>query len=352
MPESQLFLSGVIEGFYGRAWPLETRLAYADYLHDFGLNTYIYAPKSDSILRRQWQYKWPANQWRDLQLLSAHYRDKGILWGVGLSPLELYVNYGRSQKDALKRKVNYLAELEAPLLAVLFDDMPGDLADLAARQGEIVHDICSWVPGVRVLVCPTYYSFDPLLEQYFGKMPVDYWSRLGRDLPRAVDVFWTGNKVCSDSIGTEDLAAITDELGRRVILWDNYPVNDGAKRCNFLYLNALLNREKAMRSLISGHLCNPMNQGFLSLPALGGLAALYGHGAVSDEYLSQRLGAKTWELLSRDRDIFQSKGLAGLGDARCHELAAEYADLPGTAAAETVAWLRGDYAFDPDCLTG
>ena len=52
------FLCGIIEGFYGRCWPLETRLAYADYLADMGLNTCIYAPKSDAVLRKQWQERW------------------------------------------------------------------------------------------------------------------------------------------------------------------------------------------------------------------------------------------------------------------------------------------------------
>jgi hypothetical protein len=47
MNASREFLSGIIEGFYGRPWPFETRLAYADYLAQAGLNTCIYAPKAD-----------------------------------------------------------------------------------------------------------------------------------------------------------------------------------------------------------------------------------------------------------------------------------------------------------------
>ncbi len=176
MENSKEFLAGVVEGFYGRSWSLDTRLAYADYLGDAGLNTFIYCPKGDPYLRRRWQEDWPESSWRELLELSKAYRQRGINWGVGLSPVELYREYGVPQRDQFKRKVERLAELSSPVIAILFDDMPGDMDSLATRQAEIVADVCHWASGVRVLVCPTYYSFDPLLEQYFGKKPKDYWA--------------------------------------------------------------------------------------------------------------------------------------------------------------------------------
>lgn len=351
MQTSSQVLTGVIEGFYGRSWPLETRLAYADYLGDAGLNTYLYCPKEDPYLRRCWQDDWPASDWKELLQLSSVYRQRGINWGVGLSPVELYRDYGPLKREQCRRKVKRIAELAAPILAILFDDMPGDLDALATRQAEIVADVCSWVPGVRVLICPTYYSFDPVLEKYFGRMPVDYWPQLGRQIPREVDIFWTGNKVCSEAIDNSDIQAIVQHLGRPVTLWDNYPVNDGAVRSNFLYTSKLSARSPALGSLISGHLCNPMNQGILSLPALSGLSDLYGNGGLDDDTLCRILGPRTWERLLRDRHVFEQEGLSGLGKKRCRLLAREYGDLPGSAAREVVQWLRGEYSFDPNCLT-
>jgi hypothetical protein len=286
-----------------------------------------------------------------LRELARAYRDKGLHWGVGLSPVELYRDYGPAQREQLQRKVGRLNELEAPIMAILFDDMPGDLASLATRQSEIIADVCRWVPGVRILMCPTYYSFDPVLEQFFGQMPAGYWEQLGRELPGRCDIFWTGNKVCSDAIGVADLVAITDRLQRPVTLWDNYPVNDGAKRSNFLYTGKLSGRPATLRPLIRGHLCNPMNQGLLSLPALAGLAQLYGHGEFGDDALRRILGHDTWERLRLDREAFATQGLSGLGEQGCRELAAIYARLPGAAAQEVTQWLRGEYAFDPACLT-
>lgn len=351
MVGSMEFLAGVIEGFYGRSWSFETRLAYADYLGEAGLNTLIYCPKGDPYLRRRWQADWPESSWRELLELSSAYRQRGINWGVGLSPVELYREYGKVQREQCKRKVERLAELSAPLLAILFDDMPGDFDALATRQAQIVADICDWVPGVRVLVCPTYYSFDPVLEQYFGPMPVDYWPQLGRELPGDSEIFWTGNRVCSESIDVSDIEAIVEHLGRPVTLWDNYPVNDGSVRSKFLYTSKLSARSPALRPLIKGHFCNPMNQGLLSLPALSGLADLYGNGGLNEEALCRILGPLTWERLSRDKHVFEHEGLSGLGEEQCRRLASEYGGLPGAAATEIAQWLLGHYSFDPNCLT-
>ena len=345
------FLTGVIEGFYGRPWSFETRKAYADFLPLLGLDTYLYCPKADPFLRKRWQDHWPLEQWQQLLQLSAIYRERGIYWGVGLSPFELYRHYGAEERENLKRKVAMLAQLEAPLLAILFDDMPGDLDALASRQAEIVADVHHWAPDVRLLVCPTYYSFDPVLEKFFGQMPRDYWPQLGSELPSAADIFWTGNSVCSTAISTADIQAITGQLGRQVVLWDNYPVNDGAARSNFVYSSKLSQREPALVDLLSGHLCNPMNQGVLSLPALSGLAELYGNGAFDDQWLAQVLGSRTWALLQQHGTEFEQAGLSGMGARRCAELATCYARLPGAAADELAGWLRGEYTFDPACLT-
>lgn len=345
------FLCGVIEGFYGRPWTFETRLAYAGHLARAGLNTCLYCPKADPYLRRRWYEDWPDADWRELRALGRTYREAGVAWGPGLSPYELYRDYGPSQRRQLKRKLSFIAELGAPLLAVLFDDMPGDCDALAERQAEIVSDIAAWMPGHRLLVCPTYYSFDPVLERHFGAMPPDYWPCLGRSLPSEVDVFWTGNRVCAESIGSKDVEAAVAQLGRPVLLWDNYPVNDGAVRSNFLFTKPLEGRSADLRPLLTGHLCNGMNQALLSLPALAGLAGLYGARQPQERYLAEILGAEVLALLHRDRRLFQCAGLSGISPARRRELVAEYAALPGDAAQEVVGWLEGEYRFDPACLT-
>jgi hyaluronoglucosaminidase len=183
-------------------------------------------------------------------------------------------------------------------------------------------------------------------------MPAGYWKQLNSQLPKQTQVFWTGNKVCSLTISAADIQAIVEQLGRPVTLWDNYPVNDGSVRSNYLYINKLAHRSKDLRPFICGHFCNPMNQGLLSLPALSGLAELYGKRGLDEQALSRILGPQTWDRLSKDRQLFAKAGLSGLGKQQRSQLILTYGKLPGAAAAEVAGWLRGEYKFDPTCLTG
>jgi hyaluronoglucosaminidase len=344
------FPCGVIEGFYGRSWPHETRLAYSALLPRMGLNTYLYCPKNDPYLRSQWRLDWPKGGRSKLIEMGQACSKHGVDWGVGLSPVALYLDYGKQQRQALQERVLGLADLGLDVLAILFDDMPGDCPDLASRQADIITDVAAWLPHIRLMMCPTYYSFDPVLARYFGAMPDNYWTELGKALPADVHIFWTGNEVCSPSITERDIGAIVRLLGRPVTLWDNYPVNDGAARSDHLYLEPLAARDIGLAPSIGGHLCNPMNQGFASLPALNGLARLYGAG-LEDAELAEIIGKSTWSSLQRDASEFLVLGLSGLGEARCAELARHYRSQSGEAAREVAEWLEGDYAFDPACLT-
>jgi hyaluronoglucosaminidase len=182
-------------------------------------------------------------------------------------------------------------------------------------------------------------------------MPAGYWQQLGRELPLEVDILWTGNRVCSDSVRVADIEAAQAEFGRQVTLWDNYPVNDGAQRSNFLYGEKLAHRDRSLSDMLGGHLCNPMNQGIVSLLALHGMTEIYGGAKPDDIWLRDAWGGQVFDQLASDIDEFQRLGLQGMGKERCRFLSRLYSELPGPAAREIEEWLRGEYAFDPACLT-
>jgi len=344
-------LRGVIEGFYGSSWPVDVRARYARWLADLGLNCYLYAPKADPYLRRAWTGHWPDREWSALRDLAVHYRQAGVMFGIGLSPFSLYADYGQEQRGRLRDKVERLNALEAPLLAILFDDMPGEQADLAARQAEIINDCLHWSCAERLVVCPTYYSYDAVLERVFGIRPEGYWSDLGSALPASVDIFWTGDKVCAETLQASDLIAINTEFRRPVTLWDNYPVNDGAVRSHHLYLDPPPARDAGNLPGVSrGHLCNGMNQPWLTLPALAGLAHLYDPSLDTHGWLSETLGEATHVCLQRDAPLFRELSREQLLDSYGAALLQEYRTLATPAAREVVSWLQGDFAFDPACL--
>ncbi|HKK23624.1 MAG TPA: beta-N-acetylglucosaminidase domain-containing protein [Pseudohaliea sp.] len=344
-------LLGAIEGFYGRPWRATERQQLVSDLAGLGLNAYLYAPKADAHLRRRWPEPWPAAEARALAALADHCDACGIALGLGLSPFRLYEDYGPAARRSLQRRIGELNGFGAPLLAILFDDMPGNCPDLAARQGEIVADVAAWSSARQLLVCPTYYSDDTVLDRVFGPRPPAYREALGAALPEGVQILWTGREVCAPAIAGEDLATAARAFGRPVTLWDNWPVNDGAKRSQHLYLDPPPAREGALTPACAGHLCNAMNQPVLSLPALAGLAALHGRIAAARPWLEDRLGPAVAAALAADAAAFRDRRRDALSDEERVRLQARYGALPGAAAREVLAWLDGAWTFDPDCLT-
>lgn len=351
-----MFLCGVIEGFYGRVWPWPERHALIDFLAEQQLNTYVYAPKADRQLRRGWRDACAANDLDELLVLREHCREKGIAFGLGFSPWGLQNAYTTADRQALAEKFTQLNRLDADLLCILFDDMPGSFAQLASRQIEIVNDIAALSNARRFAMCPTYYSFDPILEQLFGAMPENYLEDLGRGLPASVDIFWTGSHVLAPGFTQADIDAVAARIRRKPLLWDNYPVNDGRKSSRFLHIKPVVDRPAQLRDWCAGHLANPMNQPLLSRFPLASLASSYAMGthydaaAIWQQQLRALTNRELAKLLARDVDLFQGGGLDALDVAQKARLIEEYRALQDVAAAEVADWLSEQYRFDPECL--
>lgn len=347
---------GIIEGFYGRAWSWEARHDAVRFLSEQGFDCYVYAPKSDRQLRRAWRESHDRATFSALLELRAVCRALGIQFGIGFSPWGLQSDYREEDRAALRRKLEHLNQLDCDWLCILFDDMPGAIADLAPRQAQIVADIQVFSTARRFIMCPTYYSFDPQLERLFGPMPADYLETLGRALNPEVGVFWTGALVLSPQFTREDIDTVASRLGRKPVLWDNYPVNDGRKISRFLHLLPVRGRPRALRDWCGGHLANPMNQAWLSRLPLTSLAQSYRAGEHYDadafwrEASDTLMGPALGSLLRRDVQRFQGEGLDQIDAGERARLRAEYASIEHPAAREVCDWLDECYQFDPECL--
>lgn len=349
--------AGVIEGFFGRTWQWPQRRALAPFLREHRLDFYLYAPKADRHLRTRWRTPHPATEWQELEMTRAAYRRTGVGFGVGLSPLDLCTDQGIADSAALDRKIRQLNTLELDYLALLFDDMHGSIPQLACRQAELANRAADTSNATHIILCPTYYSTDPVLEKVFGQAPDHYLATLGKHLDTRIGIFWTGPRVCSEHYPTEHLTQIAEQLGRKPFLWDNYPVNDGALRSQYLYLNAPNQDRATAAGHISGIAANPMNQFAASLPALAGL----GHALCTTDYnpekTTRELLAKLFppvaHRLSEDIELFAQQGLERLSEKSKQSLLKAYRPLCSSApiAQEICDWLQGGYTFDPNCLT-
>ena len=348
---------GVIEGFFGRSWSWQDRLDYAIFLKEAHYQFYLYAPKSDKFLRKSWQTSWFREQTQQMIQLCTHYQNMGLQFGIGLSPYEGYLEDSKKVKLQIERKITELNTIGINLLAVLFDDMRGDIPNLAQKQAEIVHQIQD-KSSAEILMCPTYYSTDPILEKVFGNMPKGYWSDLGTLLHPEIQICWTGPRVCSPAYPKVHLETMTQKFQRKPFLWDNYPANDGAKMSRFLHLRAFTQRSPQLSKQLSGHMVNPMNQPWLSRIPLASLPKLYDterpyHPDQVFQQICQELcPIEIANLIAQDLSLFQDQGLDQFSAETRNELLQKYQNFPDNPyAQEIVDWLQEKYRFDPSCLT-
>lgn len=340
---------GLIEGFFGRPWSWRERAEAITFLAPHGYRFYLYAPKADAFLRRKWHAPHPDAEMDALGRLAAHCRKHGVRFGIGLTPFELHLAEGRDWQEPLARKLAHLDALRPDDLAILFDDMRGDVPQLAERQAAILAFAAERTRASRIFCCPSYYSDDPVLDTAFGARPDDYLRRLGRLLDPAVEMFWTGPEVCSREITPGHLARVAEEMGRKPFLWDNYPVNDGARMSQHLHLRGFTGRPASIAPLVAGHAVNPASQPVLSrIPTLT-LAQSYRGGdhydyaAAFDRAAREVLGADLAKTLRGHLLSFQDRGLDRMSEGRRRTLRETYAAIEHPAAQEVVAWLDGQW---------
>jgi hyaluronoglucosaminidase len=346
---------GIIEGYYGQPWSWAMRQDQVRFLAGHGYGFYIYAPKADPFLRRRWRDDYPTETAEHLRALARCCAENGVRFGVGLSPFEIYRDFDATARDALARKLAFLDAVGVDYLGVLFDDMRGDLPDLADNQARIIHWIAERTKARRIIVCPTYYSDDIGLDTAFGRRPEGYVERFGAALDPTIDIFWTGEEVCSREFSPGHLARVTEQLRRKPFLWDNYPVNDGPRMSPFLYLRAFTGRPASIGQHLSAHAINPALQPVLSrIPALSlaesyRLGEAYQYGQAFRNAANVVLGPDLAKHVERHLSLFQDLGLDRLEDA-AERLRQRYAAIDHPGAHEIIAWLDGAYRITREML--
>ena len=340
---------GVIEGFYGEPWSQQQRFACIDFLANHGFSSYCYAPKSDLSLRNLWFQNWDDISFMSVKQLATYAKENDVAFSIGLTPLDLHKNWhDKKQRQQLKRRLQQIKALEPAAISILFDDMWGDVPSLAEMQVEISHFIADEM-GIPITICPSYYSFDPILEELFGKKPENYWQALGEKLDASIDCYWTGDYVITEKYSPNRLQDITEFLQRKPVIWDNSRVNDGRKTSPFLPVKAM-SEVSEIAGLCKGFVINPMNA-----PAL---ARLVMQTLLLKGSPEQRLAnAVQWQCpelrnsLMIILPLLTEVGLHRLTLNQRQELVVFCQSFDGPVVADIRDWLAGKFIFDPACLT-
>lgn len=251
------FLSGVIEGFYGKPWSQAERFELLDWLSAWGLNTYLYAPKDDLKHRALWRAAYTDDEAAPLRRLIARCRKKNIRFIYALAP-GLDITYSsRADVTALTKKLDDVKELGCEDFALLFDDIPDALREpdakkfgsFAAAQAAAANKA---LKSGRSLFCPTPYCGRMARRNLGG---ANYLEIIGRELSHDIEVFWTGPEIISEEISLCDTRAVAELLRRKPLIWDNLHANDYDGRRFFC--GPYCGRPAALRENVAGILINP-----------------------------------------------------------------------------------------------
>ncbi len=112
-----------------------------------------------------------------------------------------------------------------------------------------------------VWLCAAAYSDWHLVDRRYAAYSLPFLAGLA-ELPARIGLVWTGPDTISESITRADVVAVRSKLGgRRILLYDNYPVNDDASgQALALILGPLRQRDPLLREVISAYLACPMTQ--------------------------------------------------------------------------------------------
>ncbi len=262
-----MFLSGVIEGFYGRAWTAAQRLEMLHWIASAGMNTFVYGPKDDLKIRARWRELYDDDEARALWSLADAAKERRLNLMVAIAPC-LDVTYSDpAELAALKRRLDQLLELGIRQVALLFDDIPSTMRaadeaafpNFAAAQCHLANaafaHLRAKAPDATMLFCPTEYC------AAFAKRDVrgsTYLNALGAILDPAIGIFWTGPDIVSETIDADGLREVGDVLGRKPVIWENFHANDYDIRR--VHAGPLGGRSDDILPLIAGIINNPTTE--------------------------------------------------------------------------------------------
>ena len=256
---------GVVEGFYGKPWSWRARSYVAKLIVRLRMNAYLYAPKADPFHRERWRERYPEAVAAQLRRLGELCRSLAVDFIFAVSP-GLDVTYSSDlDEKLLADKLLEAARWGVRSFAVLFDDIPLEIRSeersryrtLAEAQADFVNRVYerlrSELRRFKMLVCPTVYS---------GEEPDEYAAELYEELRPEITVMWTGPRICSREVYPCSLLELARRKRRKVLLWDNYPVNDYCR--GRLNLGPLRGRRRELPNYLEGVLFNPMNEAYAS----------------------------------------------------------------------------------------
>lgn len=237
---SNEFIVGVVEGFYGKPWTCDQRKDLFKRLKDLKLNAFMYAPKDDTKHRAKWRQLYSEVEAPQLKALIDEAKFYGIDFYYSLAPGLDMVYSEQTELDLLIRKYNQLVGLGCKSFAILFDDIEPSINErdkekfkgsYAAAQVSVANMIFEHLKRPKFLFCPTEYCESRAVPNVSNSC---YLHTLGFGLKKGIDIMWSGPRVISKLITVESIERLTKVIRRPPVIWENLHANDYDKKRVFL----------------------------------------------------------------------------------------------------------------------
>jgi hypothetical protein len=253
-----------IRGTKGWMWTPEQYLAeipiLAAHKLNFLMNCYTslfdieHYPLNDPRSNRWWEPLPEGKRAAYAKVVKAC-QDNGLIFCFSMNPnysSERFVNTGRKEDlDALWQHYEWMQSLGVKWFNISLDDISQgiDAAGQAEAVNEILRRLRAKDAEAQMIFCPTYYAGDGTEAK-----PRAYLEILSRELHPDIYVFWTGGAVCSARITRREAETFQGIVKRRVIIWDNYPVNNLMPT---LQLGPVIGRDADLCEVVDGIMSNP-----------------------------------------------------------------------------------------------
>lgn len=271
---------GVVEGFYGFPYSMESRLNLLRFMKRYKMNYYVYGPKADPYHAGNWRVNYPetvTEQQRhhghvtasEIGEMARVAGECGVDFVWAIHPTLGSSSVNLSWVDDIMKKFTQLHSLGVRHFGVSVDDMSGHPQNQAQLPHLVQQAIdARWnteqtVDADRVgnlLFVPTCYALN--YNAHYSLTPV-------REIDPKVEVAFTGYD-CFSNLRSSSFATMASLIGRDPIFWWNNPVNDDYD--NWLYMHEMDSRwtieQHGAVSHMRGFMLNPMNQGQVSKIAI------------------------------------------------------------------------------------
>lgn len=260
---------GVVEGFYGTPWSHKTRLSLINLYGRYKMNYYLYGPKDDPYHScPNWRLPYPEKEAANIkELVEACNRNRvDFVWAIHPGQ---DIKWNEEDYKNLMNKFNHMYDLGVRAFAIFFDDISGAGTN-PLKQTELLNRLNKELAETKndiapLIVCPTDYT-----KLWANPTPQGSLVTYGKTLDSTINVFWTGDYVCSD-LTKPTMNWINSRIKRPALYWWNFPVTDYARHIimqgpAYGLDNSLTNKD------VCGFISNPMEHGEASKLALYSVA--------------------------------------------------------------------------------